>query len=167
MSGRVLDLGAGEDPDPRATETVDIASPADHRFDLSETWGLSADSAEGIVMNHVIEHLDAEHVFAEAGRVLVSGGWFEVTVPLGDDADTDNGHVTKWKWATPNQYCREDRRPWDPDTEFVLVEKEIDVWLGGPFWPATPLFQAAANIWPGWGVHRCFAGELTARYRRV
>jgi hypothetical protein len=68
-------------------------------------------------------------------------------------------------------YCQHHRRdasrPWDTSTGFVLNSRSLDVWLLGPFKPLTPVFNTAAQIWPNWGVRRCGAGELTARYEVV
>lgn len=168
---RVIDLGAGDGPDPRATETVDLYTDADHQFDLSQRWELNDSSVDGLIANHVVEHLDAEHVFKEAGRVLVDGGWFELTVPLGRDADADPDHQQRWTYWTPRMFCQRSQddagRPWDPDTEFVLDDRELSVWLFGPLAPLSGLFDLLADRWPHWAERRCGAGELTARYRRV
>lgn len=168
---RVLDIGAGVEPDARATETVDLFCKADHQFDLAEEWPLETASAHGIVANHVVEHLDASHIFSEAGRVLVDGGWFELTVPLGRDAVADPDHETRWTYWTPRMFCqrarREDGRAWDAATPFVLDERSVDVWLLGPWRRLSVVFNAAAQRWPAWGARRCGAGELTATYRRV
>lgn len=167
----MIDLGAGDDPDPRATETVDLYTDADHQFDLGERWELDEDSVDGLIGNHVVEHLDTEHVFDEAARVLVDGGWFELTVPIGRDAVADPDHRQRWTYWTPKMYCRrarrEDGRPWDSDTEFELVDRDLSVWLFGPFEPLSGVFDHMADVWPNWAARRCGAGELTARYRRV
>lgn len=141
-------------------------------FNLEAEWPVETDSVDGLVMNHVLEHMaDAEHVFAEAGRVLRDGGWFEVTVPIGADAQADPDHEQHWTWRTPEIYCREcsaeKGRAWDPDPPFVLDERSVDVWLFGPFDALTPLFQAAASRWPAEAVRRCSSGEISAQYRRV
>ncbi len=169
MSDRpVIDLGAGENPDPRADETVDLYSDATYRFDLRDEWVLPDDYAHGLVARHVIEHLpNLEHFFGEAARVLEPGGFLEVTVPVGLNAETDPGHVQTFTLATFERFCRERSRPWDPETEFILEHEEIDVWLLGPFAPFTRLFQVAAREWPGWGVRRCGSGEISARYMRT
>lgn len=168
---RVLDVGAGDSPDDRATETVDLYTDADHQFDLGKRWPLDDEAVDGIIANHVVEHLDAAHFFEEAGRVLGKGGWLEITVPIGRDARADPDHRHAWEYWTPMMYCREHRekaaRPWDTETRFRLMERDLDVWLLGPWQPATPLFNALAQQWPDWGVRRCGSGELTAKYRRV
>lgn len=164
---RVLDIGAGHDPDPRATETVDSNAPADHAFDLDDPWPLPPGSVDGIVANHVVEHLDATHVFAEAARVLRDpSGWFELTVPLGENARTDPDHVQEWTFGTPARYCARRQEPWDDPTDLVLESRAVSARLGGPLRPLTPLFQACAAVWPGWVADRCYQGELIARYRR-
>lgn len=168
---RIVDLGAGDDPDDRATETVDLYCEADHRFDLGAEWELADESVDGLIANHVLEHLDAEHFFREAGRVLEDGGFLEVTLPVGRDARADPTHRNHWTYWTPRMYCRTHRaeadRPWDTETAFVLTDREIDLWLLGPFARLSPLFNALSQQWPHWGVERCGSGELTARYRRV
>jgi len=163
---RVLDIGAGDNPDPRATETVDIVADADHSFDLNDRWPFTEESVDGIVANHVIEHLDASHVFEEAGRVLCDDGWFELTVPLGENARTDPDHVDEWTFGTPARFCRQQQEAWDHQTAFVMTDRTVSGHLGGPLTPLSPLFQACRRWWPGWVADRCYQGELTARYRR-
>lgn len=163
---RVLDIGAGHNPDRRATETVDVAAPADHEFDLDDEWPIETASVDGIVANHVVEHLDAQHVFQEAARVLEDDGWFELRVPLGEDARTDPSHVQEWTFGTPARFCQQRQQPWDQATDFRMVDRNVDGRLGGPLKPLTPLFQACTRWWPGWVADRCYQGELMARYRR-
>lgn len=166
---RVLDVGAGPNPDPRADETLDIQPPADHVADLDADWPLADAAYERVVATHVVEHLtDLPHFFAEAGRVLRGGGTLEVTVPLGSDAITDHDHQTVWRYATPEQFCRRQQRAWDPETPFVLVDRRLDVWGGGPerlLWDGA-VGDALTRLWPAWTAHRCPHGELTAVYRR-
>lgn len=169
---RVLDLGAGDAPDPRSTETVDLYADADHEFDLDESWPVDDASVKGIIASHVVEHLaEPRDFFAEAGRVLVDGGWLEMTVPVGADAIADPDHETRWGWRTPEIYCRdrsaENGRPWDPDPPFTLLDRDADVWFFAPFRPLTPLLQAMSKRCPAEAVRRCSSGEITARYRRI
>ena len=166
----VLDVGAGENPDPRATATLDIRPPADHVGDIEDTWPFNPGDIDIVIANHVVEHLsDLTHFFREAGRVLRDGGALEITVPLGEDALTDHDHETVWRFCTPEQFCREQQRPWDPVVPFELQRRRLRVWGLGPerrVW-TSPLVDAAARLWPAWVAHRAPAGELTARYRRV
>lgn len=164
---RVLDIGAGDNPDPRATETVDLYADADHQFDLSEEWPIKPASVDGIVANHVVEHLDPEHVFEQAGAAIRTGGWFELTLPLGENARTDPDHTHQWTFGTPSRFCISKNQHWDTSTEFKLQDVQVEGWLGGPLAPLSPVFNAAAKVWPAWVAERCFAGELTARYWRV
>lgn len=167
---RVLDVGAGPNPDPRADDTLDIQPPADHVADLTEPWPFDAASYDRVIANHVVEHLDElEHFFLEAGRVLTDRGVLEVTVPIGEDAITDHDHETVFRYETPVQFCRDRSRAWDPDVPFVLVARDLDVWASGPesvLWN-TPLADALARLFPHWAAHRAYTGELTATYRRV
>jgi len=164
---RVLDIGAGDDPDPRATETVDLHAEADLVYNLDAEWPVDRASVDGIVANHVVEHLDPEHVFAEAGRVLRDGGWFELTVPLGENARTDPDHTHEWTYGTPARFDCAKCEHWDATTPFTLVATDVEAWLGGPLAPLSPAFNALSKVWPAWVAERCYAGELTARYRRV
>jgi len=164
----VIDVGAGEDPDPRADLQSDIRPPADCLFDAGGGWPLQDASVTGVVAHHVLEHLpDPTVFFGEAGRVLKPRGWLEVSVPLGSDAVTDLDHEHIWRYATPEQFCSEQQRPWDPDTAFRLISRRLEVWGYGPesFWSHAPM-QWIADQWPAWAAHRCPAGELTATYRR-
>jgi len=47
VTERVLDLGAGDDPDARATETVDLYADADHQFDLTDEWPIETEASTG------------------------------------------------------------------------------------------------------------------------
>jgi len=166
---RVVDVGAGEDPHPQATVTADIREGVgDLCFDAgTERWPMDDASVDKVIARHLLEHLaDPTHFFDEAARVLVEGGTLQIHVPIGEDAVTDLDHKSLWKYCTPEQYCREQQRSWDPDTAFQLVTRSVDVWLGGPLRPLSPLLQAAAYKWPAWATHRCFAGELRAVYLR-
>ncbi|WP_425498338.1 methyltransferase domain-containing protein [Halogeometricum salsisoli] len=168
MSERIVDVGAGTNPDPRATETLDIQPPADHVADLEGKWPFEDSSVQLIVANHVLEHIaDPEHFFNEAARILTNEGILEVTVPLGEDAKTDHTHVSEWRFATPEQFCAENRRPWDPEVPFVLQSRRLRVWLSGPERFLMPIFRPLANIYPPWAAHRCYAGELTAKFQRI
>ena len=165
----VLDVGAGEDPHPEANATADIRDGVgDFTFDAGrEEWPLETASVDKVIARHVVEHLeDPTHFFDEAARVLVAEGALEIHVPLGENAITDLDHKSEWKFNTPLQYCQHRQRAWDPETKFVLGVRDVDVWLGGPLAPFSPLLQVAAVAWPAWAVHRCFAGELRAVYRR-
>lgn len=165
---RVVDLGAGTNPDPRANETVDYRDVGDHQFDLDDRWDLVTNSVDGLLCNHTFEHVDdPKHFFDEAARVLKPYGWLEITMPLGKNAVADDDHDREWLWTTPAHYCRERRRGWDSETGFLLVDREMDAHLQGFLAPLDPLFQLAVKLSPGEAAYRCSAGELTARYRRV
>lgn len=139
--------------------------------DLAETpWEfVPADGAEVIEARHVVEHLeDRAAFFRAAAAALRPFGALRITVPLGANFDTDSDHVgPAWTWRTPEQFSQSHRRPWDPDVPLDLVSREVDVWFGGPFSKASPLLRLAAHKWPDWASTRCFAGELTAVYRKV
>lgn len=162
---RVLDAGSGEDPDPRATETVDLNAESDHTFDLSDGWPLGDGELDAVVANHVVEHLDPDHFFAEASRCVRAGGWIEVTVPLGEDARTDPDHTHEWTYGTPSRFPEASSTHWDEGYPLELVSIDVDAWLGGPFSRFSGPFSALSAVWPAWVARRCFAGELTARYR--
>lgn len=165
---RVIDLGAGSNPDSRATETADRLPGCDHQFDLDDPWPFAEASVDELLARHSLEHVtDIEHVFAEAGRVLRDGGWLTVTMPVGKNALADDDHERVWQWTTPTHYCRDRQRPWDPETAFVLQNRTPDVSLQGFLAPLNPLFQIVVRASPGEAVYRASAGELTATYRRV
>lgn len=167
-----LHLGSG--PDYRKQWlNVDINPDADPDVvaDLTATpWEFAPEnSVEVIEARHVVEHLDDRAAFfEEAARVLQPGGELRIAVPLGSNYDTDSDHKGRpWTWRTPEQFSQSHRRQWDPDVPLELVDRSVDVWFGGPLSKASPLLRLAARQWPDWAVHRCFAGELEAVYRRV
>lgn len=170
MTPDILHLGCGDDYHEHALNVdVNSESAADVVADITNTpWEFAEDGEfVRIEAHHVLEHLpDRAAFFDEAARVLRPGGELVVTLPLGRNAVTDDDHTTAWTYGTPGQYSREHRRPWDPDTLFVLVDREMDVWLGGPLAPMSPLFRLLATRWPEWAAYRCYAGEVTATYRR-
>lgn len=168
QTDRIIDIGAGKSPDPRATETADVAPTADHQFDVTDPWPLQDNSVRGLIARHVLEHVavdDYAHVFREAARVLTSDGWFEVRVPLGADFETDPTHTTQWRWRTPELLVDDDCH-WVPTAPFRVAEKELDAWGCGPLWPATPLLRAGSRRWPCelWADIPGATGELTVRF---
>lgn len=163
----VLDVGAGESPDPRADETADIRPGCDHRFDVTEEWPLRDEYASGLTLHHVVEHVgDPWHVYREAARVLTDGGWLEVTVPLGWSQDTDPDHEWRPTYEGLARFADAGRQPWDPNLPFALVRRDVAPRLGGPLADATPLLQLLARRWPAWACWHADHGEMTARYRR-
>jgi len=166
----ILHLGCGDDHRENAMNVdVNPESAADVVADLSDTpWTFANDSGfRRIEAHHIIEHLpDRPTFFAEAARVLEPGGELIVTLPLGRNAFTDDDHDAYWTYGTPEQYCRANGRPWDPNPPFTLVNRDLTVWLGGPLAKASPLFRLLATKWPDWAAYRCFAGEITATYQR-
>lgn len=174
---RVIDLGAGDSPDHRATETLDLHTDADIEADLNDDWPLRAESVTGLICNHTLEHLDDPvHFFQEAGRVLEPRGWVEITVPLGRDAAADPDHSAwypdrGWTYWTPLTFSyrhrEEAERPWNPELPFVVERRELDVWLLPPFHWLSGTFNRLADRWPAWAAHRCGAGELTALFRKM
>lgn len=94
----VLEIGAGENPTPEATITLDIRTDLEHLdypgVDVAnDEWPLADASVDRIVAKHVLEHVPPDrvgHVFREADRVLRPGGTFHVELP----------HAGTWMAAT-------------------------------------------------------------------
>lgn len=169
--GRVVDIGAGTNPDFRANETADkLPHPGlDYQFDVRATWPFDDDSVQGLISNHCLEHLphdDISHVFREAARVLVDDGWFEVSVPVGCDADADPSHESRWAWRTPDLYC-DPETPWVETLPFRVEEKRLHVWMIQPLEVLTPAIRCAAKYWPheAWPEFPGATGELITLYR--
>lgn len=163
----VLEVGCGDDPDPRATMATDIrpTASADAQADIYDL-PLCDDSAEGLIARHVVEHLlQPELALEEVARVVKPGGWVEIRVPVGVNAANDGDHDSDWTWERPEQYSRAHRRGWDPDLPLRLVDRDLNVWLMGPWSALSPLFQLAARRWPAWAAYRAGGGELVARYK--
>jgi len=170
VTARVIDVGAGHEPDPRATETADLhAVGADHQFDIRDEWPFETASVDGLVLSHVLEHVrEQAAVLREAARCVVDDGWLEVTVPVGADAHADPDHERAWTYATPELFAADGRtRHWDDPLPLRLVNHKANVWLFPPFSRLSPLLQALADRWPAEAVRRCSAGEIVATYRRV
>lgn len=148
---RVIDVGAGGDPDPRATETADLYHDGcDHQFDVREQWPIDDSSVDGLIARHVLEHIphrDLPVVFDEAARVLRPGGWFEIRVPVGTDADADPTHTADWGWRTIDRYL-DDATHWITTPPFDLEEKRLRAWMCNAMWPLSPLIRAGARLHP-------------------
>jgi len=170
---RIIDLGAGTDPDPRATMTADIAQlkGLDLQFDLdTHPWPFTDASMDGIIASHVFEHLaDVEGALREAGRVLRPGGWLELDVPLGRPNRTDPTHQNTWTWTTPEFFAHGGTRDYYYDLPFEIEDRDMNIWLEGPFSKASPLYRAFVSFYgPGDWVSGTpyMAGTLTVRFRK-
>lgn len=170
--GRVIDLGAGAEPDPRADETTDLYyEDVDHQFDITESWPIEDASVAGLIANHCLEHVPHHAmpgVFEEAARVLEPQGWFEVSVPVGCDAAADPTHQSTWQWRTPDLYC-DNSKHWVPTPRFQLEDKHLHVWMIQPLEVFTPPIRFAARNWPMefWYEIPGATGELITLYRRT
>lgn len=174
----ILDVGCGETPDARATHTADIRDVADEQFDATaDVWPFSDGHADGIILNHVVEHWTNEqtvHAFSEAGRVLDSDGWLELTVPLGANYRTDGDHEPPvWTWERPETWSRDHRRGWDADVPLTLIDRSVRMWAVRPLGFLTPAVRAAQSLLGDglWCTEVANAplmcGELTAKFRVV
>lgn len=151
-SERVLELGCGRSPDPRASIRTDV-----RRTDAAE--GLVAATAlpfrdaslDGILARHVVEHLDDPAAFfAEAARTLRPRGWVEFEVPLGGLARIDPTHRSEWTWETPEYFVEGGRWEYYYDLPLGLVERDLRVWLDAPLVHyLSPAFRAVATRYPG------------------
>lgn len=169
---RIVDLGAGDNPDPRASETADQIGSPDHHVDLEDSWPFETGSVDGLIANHCLEHLDSpRHFFDEAGRVLRGDGWLEVSVPVGHTARGDPTHQGwyggGWSYETPTHYCRHRSPDWGPDTAFRLTYRNVRAWRLGPERILNPVLAVASHVAPAWAVEASHGAELTAGYRRV
>lgn len=170
---QILDIGAGESPHPAATTTLDRVDleTVDVVHDITETpWPFDARRFDCITARHVLEHIQhPEEVFAEAARVLTSGGLFKIVVPIGLDARTDPTHIHEWTWDTPEYFTQNPPYEYGWGLPFDIAKKDVDWWCDGPF----KQFEATVEDWlqahgPGkWlsGV-RGLSGELSVTYRR-
>jgi SAM-dependent methyltransferase len=170
---RVLDIGAGENPHPDATTTMDRVdlSTIDVVQDVTEQpWPFETNAFDRVYASHVLEHI--QHpvgVFEEVARVLRPMHDFDVVVPIGLDARTDPTHVHEWTWDTPEYFTRSPPYEYGWGLPFDIVEKDVDWWCDGPF----KRFESTVQNWvqahgPGkWlsGV-RGLSGELSVTYRR-
>jgi len=169
----IIDLGAGTDPDQRATITSDIArvSGIDIQFDLdSQPWPIKNGAIDGIIASHVFEHLkDVEGALEEASRVLKPGGWLEFDVPLGRPNKTDPTHENTWTWTTPEFFARSETRNYYFDLPFTIKNRSITVWFEGPLSKLSPLYRIFVKLYgPGDWVSGTpyMAGTLTVRFQR-
>lgn len=169
----IIDLGAGTDPDPRATITADIAQlpGLNIQFDLdSQPWPIKNGTIDGIIARHVFEHLvDVEGALEEASRILKPGGWLEFDVPLGRPNKTDPTHKNTWTWTTPEFFASGGTRNYYYDLPFALEDRSMTVWFEGPLSKLSPLYRTFVDVYgPGDWVSGTpyMAGTLTVRFRR-
>lgn len=88
-NGVVLEVGAGENPQPFADITLDIREDISHidhsGVDIgTDRWPLEDNSVETIIAYDVIEHVPPErigHVWEEADRVMKVGGQLVAHLP--------------------------------------------------------------------------------------
>lgn len=169
----VIELGAGEDPDPRADITVDRVplEGIDIVHNLEETpWPVETASADRVIAHHVLEHLaDPKTAFQEAARILQADGILEVYVPIGLDAKTDPTHQHEWTWDTPEYFTQDTPYDYGWNLPFHLVNREVEYWLDGPLGRFSPIVSLlVAYSGPGkWlsGIP-ALSGILTAQYQR-
>lgn len=169
----MLDIGAGEDPHPAATTTLDqVALPGvDVVHDITERpWPIEESRYNRVVAQHVLEHVEQpQEVFKEVSRVLTPTGRFDVTVPIGLDARTDPTHVHEWTYDTPEYFVQDPPYDYGWQLPFELDERDVTWWCDGPFadtenevadWVAAHGYGKWLSGVPG------LSGELTAVYRR-
>lgn len=94
----VLEIGAGREPHPESTTTLDIREDLDH-IDFpginigTDRWPITDQSVQAVRAHHVLEHIPPDqigHVWRELNRVLVSGGTALIELP----------HANTWAAAT-------------------------------------------------------------------
>lgn len=167
----VIDVGAGDNPDPRASYTADLYyDGADFQFDIRDEWPFEDGQLTGVVMHHVIEHVehdDVPDVLSEVGRVIRDDGWVEIAVPVGCNARADPTHRSIWVWRTPDLYS--DDQHWTPSIPLELVSKRLNVWMIGQLGPLTPFVRIGARYWPheGWYELPGATGELVCQFQKV
>lgn len=170
---RVLDIGAGSNPHPAATTTLDrVDLPTiDVVHDATERpWPFTDDKFDRVIARHVLEHVQhPEDVFSEVARILNDDGLFEVVVPLGLDARTDPTHVHEWTWDTPEYFTATPPYEYGWSLPFEILDRGLDWWCDGPFKEREPTVQSWLNSHgPGKWVSGVpgLSGEMTIVYRR-
>lgn len=167
---RRLHVGCGDDYREgwvNLDANADVSPDVVH--DLADPWPFDAGEFDHVEARHVVEHLqNPVFFFREAARVLDVDGVLVVAVPIGVNAATDLSHAHEWTYATPEQFSRSHRRPWDADVPFELVDRDLRIWHEGPFCRLTPAIQFLADRRPGQWTSRwpASSGELIAHYRR-
>lgn len=172
----IVELGCGVEPDSRSETRVDIADleTVDVVWDLDETpWPFADASVEGIIMHHVLEHLqDPSSTMTEIARVLEPGGWAEIAVPFGGHWYRDPTHEQYWTYSTPTYYSTNESGEWDYyfDLPLRLIDRAFtSLWLMAPgLSKLSPLLRVIARRYPGdWVCLTPWAtGELTIRFEK-
>lgn len=99
---KCLDIGAGDNPHPDATVTLDYATHLPHidhpGIDItSDRWPFDDNTVERVICQHVIEHLprnELTNVWKELYRVLAPGGTAQFVTPHAGtySAERNPGH---------------------------------------------------------------------------
>jgi len=113
---RQLNLGSGSHLLPGYVN-VDVLPVADVQADLDKRWPWPDGSIDRILMRHSLEHLNLEHCYLEAARVLRSGGEWDVWVPHGlSPLSKGLGHTKDYSLLT-----------------FEHISKGMEYWLPAHF----------------------------------
>jgi SAM-dependent methyltransferase len=173
----VVELGCGEEPDSRSDTTVDQEdlSTVDIVWDLEKTpWPFSDGDVTGVVMRHVIEHLESTPVaMGEISRILEPGGWAEIRVPFGGHWFRDPTHKQYWTYSTPEYFSSNEAGEWEYyfDLPLCLVNRSFtSLWLMVPVLSRlSPVLRATAGRYPGdWVTSTPWvSGELTIEFRKT
>ena len=112
-----LDVGAGDDPQPKCVAMDRRNIPGiDVVHDIEDfPWPFPDDTFDKIIASHIIEHIDPSKsidVMNEAWRVMAVGGEILIAMPYPGSFGhwQDPTHIRPWNEATPSYFDPEDPR---------------------------------------------------------
>lgn len=130
--GRLIELGGGLYPHPRADIVIDLHHPKGcPPQDVTDTpWPVESGSVEEVYASHLMEHIPKGQplvdVMNEAWRVLQPGGMFTFRLPLVGYTDplTQQGRLVTgwWPYADPTHVSYW----WFPESLFYFTGQTIN-----------------------------------------
>lgn len=120
-----LDIGAGDDPQPRCVTMDRRALPGiDVVHDIEDfPWPFPDETFDKIIASHIIEHIDPKKsidLMNESWRIMRVGGEMLISMPYPGSMGhwQDPTHIRPWNEATPSYFDPEDPRGFIQDSKY-------------------------------------------------
>lgn len=130
-----IEIGGGRDPVVGAVNfDINHVEGVDVQMDATAPWPIKDESVERIEVHQTLEHISSDDLhtfFAEAYRVLESGGEITADVPLAFSKDfaNDPTHKSSWYPRTPRYFTDADPLSYETGGSFELTGRRIRIYL--------------------------------------